>query len=93
VCYRWHVLDAVGFTKSLKVAIEHKGNRAEDTEGFYLERPDFINSVAFWYQVGEPKRFGRCPCILSDPSPAKSSARAGISAGESQRRDQSASRD
>lgn len=58
VCYRWHVLDPVGFTKSLKVTIEHKGNRAEDTEGFYLERPDFLNSVAFWYQVGEPKAFG-----------------------------------
>lgn len=61
VCYRWHVLDPVGFGKSLKVAIEHKGNRAEDTEGFYVERPDFINSVAFWYQVGEPKRFGALP--------------------------------
>jgi hypothetical protein len=33
----------------------------EDTEGFYLERPDFINSVAFWYQTGEPKRFGQLP--------------------------------
>ena len=61
VAYRWHVLDAVGFTKSLKVALEHKGNRAEDTEGFYLERPDFINSVAFWYQTGQPKSFGRLP--------------------------------
>jgi hypothetical protein len=61
VCYRWHVLDPVGFDKSLKVAIEHKGNRAEDIEGFYLERPDFLNSVAFWYQVGEPKRFPPLP--------------------------------
>ncbi|MCL5098331.1 MAG: DUF2961 domain-containing protein, partial [Candidatus Omnitrophica bacterium] len=64
VCYRWHVLDPVGFTRSLKVAIEHKGNRAEDTEGFYLERPDFINSVAFWYQTGEPKSFGSMPPYL-----------------------------
>ena len=61
VCYRWHVLDPVGFTQSLKVAIEHKGNREVDTEGFYLERPDFLNSVAFWYQTGEPKPFGRLP--------------------------------
>ena len=61
VCYRWHVLDPVGFSKSLKVALEHKGNRAEDTEGFYLERPDYLNSVAFWYQTGEPKRFGSLP--------------------------------
>ena len=61
VCYRWHVLDPVGFSKLLKVTIEHKGNRAEDTEGFYLERPDFLNSVAFWYQTGQPKRFGALP--------------------------------
>ena len=61
VCYRWHVLDPVGFTNSLKVAIEHKGNRAEDTEGFYVERPDFINSVAFWYQIGETKPSGGIP--------------------------------
>lgn len=64
VCYRWHVLDPVGFTNSLKVAIEHKGNRPEDIEGFYLERPDFLNSVAFWYQTGEPKAFGHLPSFL-----------------------------
>jgi hypothetical protein len=61
VAYRWHLPDPVSFTKSLKVAIEHKGNRAEDTEGFYLERPDFFSSVAFWYQQGEPKPFGKLP--------------------------------
>jgi hypothetical protein len=61
VCYRWHVLDPVGFSKSLQVALEHKGNRMEDTEGFYIERPDFINSVAFWYQTGEPKGWERLP--------------------------------
>jgi hypothetical protein len=61
VCYRWHVLDPVGFTNSLKVTIEHKGNRTEDIEGFYLERPDFLNSVAFWYQTGEPKHFADLP--------------------------------
>ena len=61
VCYRWHVLDPVGFTNSLKVTIEHKGNRAEDIEGFFLERPDFLNSVAFWYQTGEPKSFSDLP--------------------------------
>ncbi len=61
VCYRWHVLDPVRFKKSLKVAIEHKGNHMEDTEGFYVERPDFLNSVAFWYQTGEPKAFEPLP--------------------------------
>lgn len=61
VCYRWHVLDPVAFEHSLKFTLEHKGNRLDDTEGFYLERPDFINSVAFWYQTGEPKAFGALP--------------------------------
>lgn len=61
VCYRWHVLDPVSFTRSLKVTLEHKGNCAEDLDGWYLERPDFINSVAFWYQTGEPKRYGYLP--------------------------------
>jgi hypothetical protein len=57
VCYRWHLPDAVNFAKSLKVAIEHKGNRPDDTEGFFVERPDFLSSVAFWYQEGEPRTF------------------------------------
>jgi hypothetical protein len=61
VCYRWHVLDPVGFTKSLRLTIEHKGNHEDDLEGFYVERPDFLSSVAFWYQTGEPKRFGGLP--------------------------------
>ena len=43
------------FSKSLKVAIEHRGNLEEDTAGFFLERPDFFSSVAFWYQTGQPK--------------------------------------
>ncbi len=61
VCYRWHVLDPVGFRRSLRVTLEHKGNRPDAVEGFFLERPDFINSIAFWYQTGEPKAFGGLP--------------------------------
>ncbi len=61
VCYRWHLPDPVNFAKSLRVAIEHKGNRDESEDGFFLERPDFFSSVAFWYQTGEPKPFGRLP--------------------------------
>ncbi len=61
VCYRWHLPDPVHFSKSLKVAIEHKGNRPDDTEAFYIERPDFLSSVAFWYQHGKPKAFGKLP--------------------------------
>jgi hypothetical protein len=60
-CYRWQVLDPVQFRKSLRVTIEHKGNDNVDTEAFYLERPDFMSSVAFWYQTDEPKAFGHLP--------------------------------
>jgi hypothetical protein len=55
VCYRWHLLDPVHFTESLRVAIEHKGNCDESEDGFFFERPDFFSSVAYWYQTGQPK--------------------------------------
>lgn len=61
VCYRWHLPDPVHFTRALRFTIEHKGNRPEATDGFFLERPDFLSSVAFWYQLGEPKPFGELP--------------------------------
>jgi hypothetical protein len=61
VCYRWHLPDPVQFDRSLKVAIEHKGNHTESEDGFYVERPDFFSSVAFWYQTGEPKPPGELP--------------------------------
>ncbi|MEN6429179.1 MAG: DUF2961 domain-containing protein [Phycisphaerales bacterium] len=62
VCYRWHLLDPIRFTKSLKVAIEHRGNFDESEDGFFLERPDFFSSVVYWYQTGEPKTtFGPLP--------------------------------
>ncbi|MEW6071710.1 MAG: DUF2961 domain-containing protein [Planctomycetota bacterium] len=54
VAYRWHLADPVCFARSLRLVLEHKGNRAESEDGFYLERPDFFSSVAFWYQRGEP---------------------------------------
>src|SRR5207244_922350 len=55
------VLDPVGFTRSLKVTMEHKGNRAMAEEAWYIERPDFFSSIAFWYQNGQPKPFGHLP--------------------------------
>lgn len=61
VCYRWHVLDPVNFSKSLKFTIEHKGNHTDSEDAWYIERPDFFNSVAFWYQTGIPKPFGELP--------------------------------
>ncbi|MGC4042718.1 MAG: DUF2961 domain-containing protein [Armatimonas sp.] len=52
--YRWHVLDPVRFSESLKVTMEHKGNAPLSEDAWYLERPDFFSSVALWYQTGEP---------------------------------------
>jgi Protein of unknown function (DUF2961) len=61
ICYRWHVLDPVGFSRSLRVTMEHKGNRPMGEEAWYIERPDFFSSIAYWYQTGEPKPFGHVP--------------------------------
>jgi hypothetical protein len=61
VCYRWHILDPVGFRESLKVTIEHKGNRVNSEDAWYIERPDFLSSIAYWYQLGEPRPFGELP--------------------------------
>jgi len=52
--YRWHVPDPIAFKKSLKVTIEHKGSIFTDQIdelGGFIERPDWISSVAFWYQA------------------------------------------
>jgi len=52
--YRWHLTDPVYFRKSLKVAIEHRGSIFNEKTGLqtksFFERPDWIRSVAFWYQ-------------------------------------------
>ena len=60
--YRWHVADPIRFRESLRFTIEHRGSRVTD-EGRKVsssgERPDWVSSVAFWYQTppvagGEP---------------------------------------
>ncbi|MBI2421899.1 MAG: DUF2961 domain-containing protein [Candidatus Hydrogenedentes bacterium] len=51
--YRWHIADPIPFTKSLKVDMEHKGSvftYQTQALGSFLERPDWVSSVAFWYQ-------------------------------------------
>lgn len=51
--YRWHLDSPVAFSKSLKVTIEHKGSIFTDRAAFlgqFIERPDWVSSVAFWYQ-------------------------------------------
>lgn len=52
--YRWHIPDPVPFKKSLKVAMEHKGSIFTDgleEQGGFLDRSDWISSVAYWYQA------------------------------------------
>lgn len=64
--YRWHLPDPVRFDKSLRVEIEDAGWISKDElkegvhEGF-VERNDDFASVAFWYQIGQPKRFTTLP--------------------------------
>jgi hypothetical protein len=56
--YRWHLLDPIPFTKSLKAEIEHRGwtYRADGAvKSAFGERTDLISSVAFWYQEGIAK--------------------------------------
>lgn len=64
--YRWHIADPIRFTKSLRFEIEHKGwISADETESGqiegHVEREDDMATVAFWYQVGQPKRFATLP--------------------------------
>ncbi|MFH0990936.1 MAG: glycoside hydrolase family 172 protein [bacterium] len=64
--YRWHIADPVRFTRSIRFAIEHTGwitgdeTESGKVEG-HVEREDDIASVAFWYQIGQPKRFTTLP--------------------------------
>ncbi|MCD6598083.1 MAG: DUF2961 domain-containing protein [Bacteroidales bacterium] len=51
--YRWHIPDPIPFRKSIKVTIEHRGSIFSDLGiqlGSFIERPDWISSVAIWYQ-------------------------------------------
>ncbi len=69
--YRWHLLDPVLFEKSLKVSFEHKGSVYTDAGqhlGQFIERADWISSVAFWYQW-PPKTIGEKLAPLSERLP------------------------
>jgi hypothetical protein len=64
--YRWHIADAIRFSKSLRFEFEHTGwMSADETESGkiegHVEREDDIATVAFWYQEGQPKRFTQLP--------------------------------
>lgn len=52
--YRWHLADPVRFERSLKVTIEHKGSLFHESGlplATFEERPDWLSSVAYWYQT------------------------------------------
>lgn len=64
--YRWHIRDPVRFTKSFRFEIEHTGWMSADEtetgeEDGHVEREDDMATVAFWYQIGQPKRFAPIP--------------------------------
>lgn len=64
--YRWHVEDPIRFARSLRFELEHTGwMSADETEtgevDGHVEREDDVATVAFWYQVGQPKRFSSIP--------------------------------
>ena len=55
--YRWHIMDPIAFKKSLRFTIEHRGSVMDETASVEKatlssseERPDWVSSVAFWYQ-------------------------------------------
>jgi hypothetical protein len=62
--YRWHVPDAIPFTKSIWAGIEHRGwtyNPDGTTRAAFEERPDYFSSVAFWYQEGVNEQLAEPP--------------------------------
>jgi hypothetical protein len=50
--YRWHLLDPVRFTRSIRVSIEH---------GHANRRSDDYSSTAYWYQLEPHKPFTLAP--------------------------------
>lgn len=64
--YRWHIADPVRFKKSLRMTIEHRGwvepdEKPDGKRHGNTERFDDFASVAFWYQLGQPRRFTELP--------------------------------
>jgi len=72
--YRWHIDDPIRFTRSLRFEIEHTGwMSADETEtgevDGHVEREDDVATVAFWYQVGQAKRFTKLPDLAGRTFP------------------------
>lgn len=70
--YRWHIHDPVPFKTSLKVSIEHKGSIFTDQMqhlGQFIERSDWISSVAMWYQDPPVSAAGTMPALSKRTAP------------------------
>jgi len=72
--YRWHVADPIRFTRSLRFELEHTGWMSADETATgrvdgHVEREDDVATVAFWYQVGQPKRFTTLPSLAERTFP------------------------
>ncbi len=61
--YRFHLVDPVVFSKSLRAEIEHKGSQTfPDGKGSgFIERDDLMSSVALWYQAEPHKPWPSLP--------------------------------
>lgn len=63
--YRWHVPDPIPFSQRARFVIEHKGTfwdfEKNEIAHPYRERPDYLSSVAFWYQTGQELHFADFP--------------------------------
>jgi hypothetical protein len=72
--YRWHIADPIRFQHSLRVTFEHTGWMSADETATgrvdgHVEREDDIATVAFWYQVGQPRRFTTLPSLAERTFP------------------------
>ena len=74
--YRWHLRPPIIFRKSLKVEMERRSyvDAVDPTTGSmrsydFVYRPDFFSSVAFWYQKGIAKPFGKFPTLTERLNP------------------------
>jgi hypothetical protein len=62
--YRWHLADPIPFETSLKVQIQTAGSVFTDAGehlGQFIDRYDWVSSVAFWYQDEPVSRSGGLP--------------------------------
>jgi hypothetical protein len=60
--YRWHILDSIGFSEDIKVAVQSLAWYPNGVEpGLYRPAPADIASVAYWYQAEPHRRFPALP--------------------------------